>query len=447
MTLLSFSSLAFASTLFTFANAGGIVTPDVFAQQNFDFVIIGGGTAGVTLASRLTENEGFVVGVIEAGLNLPDDPVIYTPQRYGQPRGNPMYDWAFVTSPQAALGNRGVALPRGKLLGGSSAINYMGYNRASSIEYDGWSMFSSGAWSWKNLLPYFLKAENVTSPRVPTPFNDPTHLDPTYEGVGGPTQVSYNEWYSNITGPYTTALNDLNIKYNPTPDTGHNTGSTNSKTSVDRKTGHRSYAATTYHVLAQSRPNYFVTLSSMVSQIVFQSQTTTPSANASNNTLVASSVKFTSNGTTYTANVGSEVIVSAGTYQTPQILELSGIGNQTLLQSLGIPVLYKLPGVGENLQDHGGVPNSFALTPDYLTFDILRNNLTYAAQAAAEYNANGTGIYASTFSAWAFVALNDFLNSTDVSSLQQLFATQRQVSGLTEFRKKQYEIQAQNLQN
>ena len=133
-----------------------------FASQKFDYVIVGGGTAGLAVAARLAENSTITVGVIEAGQYIVDDPLIDTPQLFGATSGNPTYDWMFQSTAQAGVNGRKMSMPRGKVLGGSSALNYMAFDRASKAEYDAWATLGSTGWNWNGIWPYMKAAEEFT---------------------------------------------------------------------------------------------------------------------------------------------------------------------------------------------------------------------------------------------------------------------------------------------
>ncbi|KAG8940235.1 hypothetical protein FRC04_005480 [Tulasnella sp. 424] len=450
---------------------GGIVSdPSVFASKSFDYIVVGGGTAGLAVAARLSENSKNVVGVIEAGQHLPNDPLIFTPALFGAAQSQPQYDWMFETVPQPGLGGKVVEQPRGKILGGSSALNYMAFDRGSKAEYDAWTKFGGSDWSWSGLLPYFKKAELVHGAVVTTPWNDPKTVDTSVEGTSGPVQISYNDWYSDITKPYLNTVKSLGIQPSTTPENGDATGVYNCKMSVDRTTGRRSYAANTYHTIASARSNYFVLLGAEATKIVTtgsslkrddaavtDSATTTDDASTDDaatadsaarpSGVTATGVTFKVGSKTYTAKVKKEVVVSAGSLKTPQLLELSGIGNKSILKKYGITPLVDLPGVGENLQDHVFVPNSFALKPGYTTFDILANNPTYAAQQNATYYKNGTGIYAATHSAFAFFDLQTFLDGNTVTGLVKTAVSEAASASLSTLSQNGLAIQLDAIKN
>ncbi|KAG8779946.1 hypothetical protein FRC12_023673 [Ceratobasidium sp. 428] len=406
-----------------------------FASQTFDYVVVGGGTAGLAVAARLAENPRTTVGVIEAGKYMPNDQLIDTPQLFGAAQGNPNYDWMFESVPQPNVNGRVLDMPRGKVLGGSSALNYMAFDRASKPEYDAWATLGSSGWNWDGLLPYMKAAEDFTNI---DPFrnysNTGTGIYPS-QGTSGVIAAGYNNWYSDISTPYGETIYNVGIPPNFDPDSGNAFGLYNCAGSINRTTGKRSYAASTYYAYNAGRSNFVVLTGAQVTKINFANST-------SGGNYVATSVSFVSNSATYTVKARKEVILSAGSVQTPQLLELSGIGNPSILQQYGIRSLVNLPGVGENLQDHLFVPTSYELKPGKTTFDILRNNATYAAQAQAQYANTHDGIYAAVHSAFSFIDLASYVNSNKISSMKAQLDTET-ASGTTPLQQAQYNIQKQ----
>ncbi|CAE6433226.1 unnamed protein product [Rhizoctonia solani] len=355
-----------------------------FASKDFDYVVVGGGTAGLTVAARLSEDSKVTVGVIEAGEYLPDDPVINTPSSAFSIPGNANYDWLFKSVPQVNSNNRVLNLPRGKLLGGSSAINIMTFDRGSKIEYDAWAKLGNPGWDWNGLLPNMKDAERFTGVdpfRVNYTNTDPNDIFPS-QGKSGPVAASYNDWYSNIVLPFGKSMANLGIPINFDPDSGNAFGTFNSATSVNRTTGRRSYSATTYYAYNAHRPNFVVLTGAQATKINFKD---TVNANKTGK-LVATGVSFIHQSKSYVVKAKKEVILSAGTFQSPQLLELSGIGNSTILLKNGIKTLIDLPGVGENYQDHMVLTTTYELKrgSSIQDYDALRNNATFAAAAAAQ---------------------------------------------------------------
>ncbi|KAH7904743.1 glucose-methanol-choline oxidoreductase, partial [Hygrophoropsis aurantiaca] len=339
-----------------------LTSPNEFLSRHYDYIIVGGGTAGLTVATRLSEEHGFSVGVLEAGyLHIPD-PNISVPLYDNNPVFNPMYDWMMSTVPQSSTAGRSIlAAPRGKILGGSSAINSMAWTRASLAEYAVWDDLGDypGGWNWDGLLPYFMKSQTRqpnSSPGLPgfmTYFAD--------NGFSGPINTSLNTVYSDIVPPYIESMNNLNISVNLSPLDGNSSGLWNTPVAVDRRTGTRADSAIGYYCPSATRSNLHVLSGATVSRIIFDSH-------AISTGLKASGVVFFSGESQYTVNATREIILSAGVLKTPQLLELSGIGNATLLEQVGVTPLINLPGVGENLQEHVFVSSDFELMDGYTTF-------------------------------------------------------------------------------
>ena len=175
------------------------IDPASFAATYFDYVVIGGGTAGLTLAARLTEDSGITVGVIEAGLDRTDDPKVLTPGFTPTMWNDPDYDWIFDTVPQTHGNNRVVNHPRGKQLGGSSAINFNYWTHASQQDIDDWGQLGNPGWSWDELFPYFLKSENYNAPSTSVSAQvDTTFIKPSLHGENGPVQDSFPPFYDDF---------------------------------------------------------------------------------------------------------------------------------------------------------------------------------------------------------------------------------------------------------
>ncbi|KAM5543814.1 hypothetical protein V8D89_002431 [Ganoderma adspersum] len=431
------AAFAVHRTLATTCDALKDANPADFAAIRFDYIVIGGGTAGVTLSARLAENPSLVVGVIEAGVLHLNDPILDVPVQSGI--GNATYDWQFVSTPQVNAGGRNISLPRGKLVGGSSGINGLAWNRAAAAEYDAWaSLAGHWSWGWSGLLPFMKKSENFAEkPTDPFPGisaaetaradANQRHVD----GFSGPIVASLNEIYFDTVTNVTVTLNNLGVATNAEPQGGNTTGVSNIRLSLDREQGVRSYA-TAYYCQYSNMTNYHVLTNAHATKIVFANSTSG---------LTATGVEFTSGGSTYAVAASKEVILSAGTIQTPQLLELSGIGNASVLQSHGIKTLVDLPGVGEQFQEHLFVAAQWQLQPGIETFDALRNNATFAAEQAAQYVSNRTGLLAATDSMTAFIPLKDIVSKERLQELLAIFDREANATGLSALQRRQYKIQ------
>jgi choline dehydrogenase-like flavoprotein len=394
------TALAFAGVVLSQAT----VTPQSFAASTFDVVIVGGGTAGLVLANRLSAQQ-LRVGVIDAGsYNESGDPLIDIP--YGasiylqNPNatvfGNPKYDWGFMSVPQPALGGRSILYPRGKVLGGSSAINDMAWQRGCRADYDAWStVFGNQGWDFDSLLPYFERAENWTSPIDGVqliPGTTPADFESlaSVQGIGGPVQTRYDTFLlplDTLMGETSAALgypfidnpDDGNTTYVPLAGIAH---------SVDISTGKRSYAAPAYYSSqVRARENLSVLMGALASRIIWDNST------LGSGNITATGVEYIVNGTTYVVKAKQEVILSAGSLKTPQVLELSGVGNATILQEAGVPVVLDFPQIGENLLDQPVTVMDYLANEGVTTLDWLTWNQTYFNQQKELYDTAQTGAF------------------------------------------------------
>ena len=178
-------------------SASALCSIDEFLEQQYDYVIVGGGTAGLCVAARLTENPSVKVGVVEAGANRMDDPQITTPSLYPTLIGREKYDWCYESVPQPALNGKTMSQPRGKVLGGSSAINYLMYVRGSREDYDAWESLGNKGWGWEGMLPYFKKHQTLDVTKATRQGDKymPHAAKEKYHGSDGPIHTSFNDYY------------------------------------------------------------------------------------------------------------------------------------------------------------------------------------------------------------------------------------------------------------
>ncbi|KAJ7493611.1 alcohol oxidase [Mycena latifolia] len=364
-------------------------TAELFSQREFDFIVVGGGTSGIVAATRLSEDPNVVVGIIEAGQYRPDDPVIEIPNSWAAPSvttgllGNPTYDWGFVSIPQPGLNGKPVPYPRGRVVGGSSAINSMIWQRGAREEYDLWSTsFGNGAenWTFAGMLPYFKKVETWSPPPAsPTIFPLNSSDIAAAHGTNGPLKISYNNYLTDVDGPSVQAAHVLGVPLNSNPDLGNRAGFSPVARNVDQATGLRRYAGNSYYKPNAQRQNLVLLTGAQATKILF------------GKTKAATGVQYIVNGTTYTAHVKKELILAAGSLKTAPLLELSGVGNKDLLHGLGIPCVLDLPAIGENLQDHPIMVSDYKLKASTITLDTLGNNVTFLLQQRSIFNASGQG--------------------------------------------------------
>ncbi|MDJ1158810.1 GMC family oxidoreductase N-terminal domain-containing protein [Chelatococcus sp. SYSU_G07232] len=309
----------------------------------FDYVIVGAGSAGCVLANRLSADPGKRVLVLEAGGS--DDWIwFHIPVGYLFAIGNPRADWMFRTETEPGLNGRALAYPRGKVIGGSSAINGMIYMRGQAADYDGWRQLGLAGWGWDDVLPYFLRMEDHASP--------PNVL----HGTGGEWRVEYPRVRWDLLDAVRDAAESIGIPKVEDFNTGDNEGC--SYFQVNQKNGRRWSAARGFLKPVLRRPNLALETGVRVERVLFEGRR-------------ATGVVFARGGERLFARAEGEVILAAGAIGSPQLLELSGLGQGARLAGLGIPVLHDLPGVGENLQDH------LQLRPIYKVTGVRTLNTDY----------------------------------------------------------------------
>ena len=293
-------------------------------MESFDYIIIGAGSAGCVLANRLTLNSSNKVLLLEAG-GKDTNPWIHIPVGYYKTLHNPNTDWCFNTEPDETMNNRSIPYPRGKTLGGSSSINGLLYIRGQEQDYNLWRQLGNVGWSWNDVLPYFIKAENQE--RGPSEFH----------GVNGPLSVSDQRIKLDILDVFMDAANEVGIPKINDFNKGDNFGC--GYFQVTEKNGFRCSTAVGYLNPVKKRKNLKIEVKSHVKCIDFENTK-------------AIGVSYWKNNELKKIKANKEVILCAGSIGTPQILQVSGIGDASKLKNLGINIIHNLSGVGKNLQDH-----------------------------------------------------------------------------------------------
>lgn len=293
-------------------------------MPTYDYVIVGAGSAGCVMANRLSEDPKTNVLLLEAG-GKDGNIWIKIPAGFTKTMDMPGVNWLFDSEPEESSGNRPIPIPRGRVLGGSSSINGMLYVRGQHRDYDGWAQLGNRGWSYDDVLPYFKKAENREGDAS------------EYHGVGGPLNVAdlreSHELLDAVIDAAETAGYPRNPDYNGATQDGFG------YYQVTQKGGRRFSAADAYLHAVRGRPNLTVQTDAHTKRILFDGRR-------------AVGVAYDRNGSEHEAKAEREVILCAGAVQSPQLLELSGVGPAELLREHGIEVVQELPGVGENYQDH-----------------------------------------------------------------------------------------------
>ncbi|TRM59618.1 hypothetical protein BD626DRAFT_462271 [Schizophyllum amplum] len=361
-----------------------------FSQQSFDYIIVGSGTAGLAVAARLSEDPGVKVGVIEAGETAKDVDIIDVPGMLGSAQ-NTQYDWNYTSEAQAEVAS--VMWPRGKVVGGSSALNYLIWDLPSAAEFDAFERLGNPGWNWDSISASVKKASNFTPPTPEQAKELNFQATTSSYGNGGPVDVSFGNYVSRTATLWIAALAALGIPKND-PSGGTAVGANQTPSNIQPENMTRDYAAPAYYYPNEARENLVLLTGALVGHVNFQSP-------VSADGLVAEGVTYYSGGQEYNVSAGKEVILSAGSVNTPQILELSGIGQKDVLSSAGIQQLIDLP-VGENLQDHTLLIIAFELNNDTMTLDSLHTNQTLAADQLALWhddqpNLFDKGLYSVTY--------------------------------------------------
>ncbi|EME78760.1 uncharacterized protein MYCFIDRAFT_47386 [Pseudocercospora fijiensis CIRAD86] len=375
---------------------------DAFKSQHYDYLIIGGGTAGLVMAARLSENRTFNIGVLEAGYDIPENtPAVSVPGNFGDGIGTE-YDWKFSTAPQKQLNNRKLPWPRGKALGGSSALNFMTWNRPSRDDLDAWERLGCEGWGWEGMLPFYKKSEHFIEPSPQTKARYKQYFDAKVHGKNGPVKISFCKEYSEAHELWHETMNNLGVETNEKPMSGSNIGAWTSCSAVDPETVTREYAASAYLKPARERENLSVLGGASVRKIVIESV---------EGEWVAKGVEFEYSGSYHTVLASREVILSAGSVNSPQILELSGIGNAAILQNAGIECKVQNVNVGENLQDHLMTATIYEIDPSTLSPDDLRNDPEKATAAGHEYKTKRSGLRTRLTGSFAYIPLSTLVPS------------------------------------
>ena len=330
-------------------------------KKSYDYIIIGAGSAGCTLANRLTENGNTRVLLLEAG-GSDRDMMIKVPLGWAKMFEWRLHDWMYFTEPEAKLNNRRIECARGKVIGGSSSINAMAYVRGHWRDYERWAESGLKDWSFANALPYYKKSESWEGGESP------------WRGGSGPLSTRFSSFHDPIVESWLDAGKEMGLGYSEDFNGYQQEGLSRVQSTI--RGGHRCSTAVAYLRPAWERLNLDLIQEALVNRILMNGSR-------------AVGVEYQRHGQTYEVHADCEVILAGGVINSPQVLMLSGIGDPEQLKANDIPVKVGLPGVGRNLQDHLSVALDFSRIGTGTVHEHMRlDRLTYDFATAW---LNGTG--------------------------------------------------------
>ena len=322
-------------------------------MQTYDYIVVGAGSAGAVVANRLSADARNKVLLLEAG--PAGNPWSRIPIGFAKLINNPAANWLYSSEPETNTNGRRLPVPRGKLLGGSSAINGLAFVRGQAQDFDTWAQMGNHGWSYDSVLPFFKRMESYEAGG-----------DDTYRGRGGPLRVTNPEPHDRLLSTLIKAAGEVGIRHNPDYNGEKQDGIAMSQATI--ASGRRMSTAHCYLDSVRDRSNLHIETDALGSSLILEGKRCV-------------GVRYTVGTETREARCGREVVISAGSINSPQLLELSGIGQAERLRGLGIEVVHDLPGVGENLRDHYAPRTRWEIGTRGVTYNDRGRGLGLVGQA------------------------------------------------------------------
>ncbi|MEZ5815809.1 MAG: GMC family oxidoreductase N-terminal domain-containing protein [Hyphomicrobiaceae bacterium] len=356
------------------------------AHQTYDYIVVGAGSAGAAVASRLSEDPRMRVLLLEAG--PASHPWAKIPIGYAKLISNPAANWLYSAEPEPSTNGRRLPVPRGRILGGSSSINGLAFVRGQAQDFDTWAQMGNRGWSYREVLPFFKRMESYAGGG-----------DDAYRGREGPLRITNPVPRDPLIKAIIEAAGQVGIRHNPDYNGERQDGIAMSQASISN--GRRMSTAYCYLEAIGKRPNLVIETGALSECLLLDGKRCV-------------GVRYSVGGTKREARAGREVVVSAGSVNSPALLELSGIGQPDRLRNLGIEVRHALPGVGENLRDHYAPRTRWAIGAKGVTYNDRGRGLGLVNQALRYLTGNDSMLAMVAAPLRAFVFSREGLESPDL---------------------------------